>query len=180
MVNGGGKGVMEASAKGCAEAGGHSVGAGIPELKESVDNRVYKEYVVHRAPIRQRVYGKGGYEDRGVIKVFFPGSIGTDTELHLAIVDLYVRKKRNLKSAKPDPAIAKARLILVDIDGFFTRGYPHGDGTWHEGFIPDLKKRIAAGREYPDLLDLVQPVKNLDEILQAIEEQRNGLKTGLP
>lgn len=159
VVTGGGKGIMEAVAKGATENGGHSVGAGFALLKET-DTKTHREYVMHQSPIHDRIYGPGGYEHRGAYTVVFPGDFGTNYELRLKMAELYC-------NSTPYPS--QKKIVLVDLDGFYSKG-----------FLKELEADIAAGKTYPGLREMLLPVKTVDDVLKVITDKTVPWTPGLP
>lgn len=148
VVSGGGKGVMEAVAQGSRDVGGHAMGAGFSQFKES-NTQLHREFVLHQSAISDRIYGAGGYEQRGAYTVVFPGKIGTEIELKQKLIELYTL-------ATPYPS--QRQLILVDVNQHFS-----------QGFVKSLEDDITKGEAYPGLRPLITLASSVPEIVRAIK-----------
>jgi uncharacterized protein (TIGR00725 family) len=91
IVCGGYSGVMEAAARGAREAGGEAVGVTCPELDALLPSTPFLSRIVKRETLQQRAATCIEMAD---YSVFFPGRIGTATELMLALEAVDKRLKR--------------------------------------------------------------------------------------
>ena len=140
VITGGGPGIMEASNKGAAEAGGVSVGLGIELPKEMGLN----DYVNVGLEFRYFFVRKTVFIKYSQAFVVLPGGFGTMDELFEAVTLVATGK------------ITRFPIVLVGTE------YWRGLVTW-------LREKVQAeGKVHPEELDLFTVVDTPEEVVKII------------
>jgi uncharacterized protein (TIGR00730 family) len=147
IITGGGPGIMEAANKGCAEAGGVSVGLGIELPLESGLN----DYVNVGVEFRYFFVRKTVFIKYSQAFVVLPGGFGTMDELFEALTLVATGK------------ITKFPIVLV------------GSAYW-AGLLDWIKATMLAdGKIGADELDLLHVADTPDEVVKIITDAHKGL-----
>ena len=142
VITGGGPGAMEATNKGCVEAGGVSVGLGIElpfeqGINDWVDIGINFRYFFARKTMFVK-YAQGF--------VFLPGGFGTLDELFEALVLVQTQK------------VTQFPVILVGTD-------------YWRGLLDWLRNRLAADKKIAVAdLDLISVTDDVDEVVRIIAD----------
>jgi uncharacterized protein (TIGR00730 family) len=142
VITGGGGGVMEASNKGAAEAGGHSVGLNIELPYEQRPN----PYANVRLNFRYFFIRKVIFVKYSLAYVVMPGGFGTLDELAEALTLIQTRR------IKPFP------VILM------------GSDYWG-GLVDWIKKtQLGSGKISPEDMDLIKIMDDPQEVVRLIKQ----------